>query len=908
VNIAFVRHAAAQIACLFGFAATLPGAFAQSVDDRFAPIVTGEVRALAVLADGAVLIGGDFSAVDAQPHRNLVRVKAGGAADTVIAIDADGPVDALLVQSDGKVLVGGRFQQVNGSARSHLARLNADGSLDGAFNASVDGGVAAIAVQSDGKIVVGGVFAQAGGQPRAHAARLNADGSLDATFRADTDAAVQAIGVQRDGRIVLAGAFAQVGGQAHAYLARVDAAGAPDAGFAPAPDAAVRLLQVQADDSLVVGGDFNQIGAAPRRHLARLNRDGSLASAYAHLQGDFVPQALATQPDGKLIAAGDGSVEQDGQTRTRIARFASDGSLDAALRSDEALNAAAIAVAVQSDGKLVLGGAFSQVGAEARAGVARLHADGALEKAVVTAANELVRTAAVQADGKTLIGGNFTEVQGTPRSGLARLNADGTLDTAFAADANGQEVRSIVLQGDGHILVGGLFFGIGGGSQPYLVRLAADGSADASFAPAINDGVNTVAQQTDGKIVIAGYFTQVNGQAQRYLARLNADGTLDAGFAPALDVAATLLTMQSDGRIVVGGFFTQVNGQPRQYLARLNADGSLDANFAPDPDWLPQAVLQQKDGKLLLGGPFFRVYGQYLPWLVRFNLDGTLDETFASFDPQQGNNIVTVNALAQQADGKLLVGGAISGIHDEAHANIARLNLDGTLDDSFSTQVDVMLGVYTIAVQADGAIWIGGDLSAVDGIARDHLARLPPTEAALQSMDLADASTRLQWRRSGTAPEFSRAEFALSLDGTAWNDLGAGQPGADGWSVSGLSVPRNAPVWLRARGHVPSGFSVGSESLLESMRLVYLPGFNATAAANEGGRIEPPIRGVDAGATATFTLTPDAGYQIDRIGGSCGGSLSGNVFTTAPLQADCTVEAVFVAEAERIFADGFETR
>jgi uncharacterized delta-60 repeat protein len=135
-------------------------------------------------------------------------------------------------------------------------------------------------------------------------------------------------------------------------------------------------------------------------------------------------------------------------------------------------------------------------------------------------ANNGVDTLAVQPDGKVLVGGAFTILGGggtgtTPRNYLGRLNADGSLDASFNPGANG-EVYALTVQPDGKIVVGGAFTMLGGGgtgttSRNYLGRLNADGSLDASFNPGANGAVYGVAVQVDGKILVTGGFHTLGG-------------------------------------------------------------------------------------------------------------------------------------------------------------------------------------------------------------------------------------------------------------------------------------------------------------------------------------------------------------------------------------------------------------
>jgi uncharacterized delta-60 repeat protein len=146
-------------------------------------------------------------------------------------------------------------------------------------------------------------------------------------------------------------------------------------------------------------------------------------------------------------------------------------------------------------------------------------------------ANLAVDQLALQPDGKVLIGGSFTSVGGTARNRIARLNADGTLDLSFNPGASGTgTVRTLMLQPDGKVLIGGNFTSIDGTVRNRIARLNADGSLDLSFDPGsgANGIVMALAVQPDGKVLIGGGFTSVNGTARNRIARIEAVLPLDS--------------------------------------------------------------------------------------------------------------------------------------------------------------------------------------------------------------------------------------------------------------------------------------------------------------------------------------------------------------------------------------------
>jgi uncharacterized delta-60 repeat protein len=195
---------------------------------------------------------------------------------------------------------------------------------------------------------------------------------------------------------------------------------------------------------------------------------------------------------------------------------------------------------------------------------------------------------AIQPDGKILVGGTFTQVNGIARNYLVRLNSNGTEDTAFCTNLGtgfNSDVTAIAVQSDGKILVGGFFTTLNGTTRNYLVRLESNGTVDTSFYTNLGTGFNgtvqTITVQTDGKILVGGAFSSLNGTARNGLVRLESNGTVDTAFYTNLlgGFSGTVWTtaVQSDGKILVGGANTVLSGN--LYLrsfVRLNPTGTID--------------------------------------------------------------------------------------------------------------------------------------------------------------------------------------------------------------------------------------------------------------------------------------------------------------------------------------------
>ncbi|EKE67204.1 delta-60 repeat domain-containing protein, partial [Oceanibaculum indicum] len=180
--------------------------------------------------------------------------------------------------------------------------------------------------------------------------------------------------------------------------------------------------------------------------------------------------------------------------------------------------------------------------------------------------------------------------------------------------------------------------------------------------------------QPDGKILIGGRFTSYDGTTRNRIARLNTDGSLDTSFNPGsgADDNIYALVLQPDGKIMIGGNFTSYDGTARNRIARLNANGSLDTSFDPGSgaNSTVQTIMLQPDGKILFGGSFSRYDEMARMRFARLNANGSLD---TSFDPGNGANN-TVYSIAVQPDGKILIGGAFTSYDDKTRNRIARIN------------------------------------------------------------------------------------------------------------------------------------------------------------------------------------------------------------------------------------------
>ena len=458
----------------------------------------------------------------------------GGKVTTAIGSDID-EAHAVAIDSDGKIVVAGRSN--NGTdADFAVARYNADGTLDTGFGTggkvttaigSDDDEARALAIDGDGKIVVVGNvrLAQSGNDFAMGVARYTAAGALDTTF--DTDGKLtldfssthgdyaHAVAIDSDGKIVVAGRVFVSGEDFNFAVARLTPAGALDTGFD---------TDGKADYSLNNNGQWGE--------------------------------AVAVQPDdGKILVAGsswipaaDGTPAQDFDFA--VARLTPAGALDTTFSGDgwdtrglgtnSAYGQRAEAMALQSDGKIVLAGRAWVPGENWNFAVARLTTAGALDTIFnssgyritpVGSGDDQAHAVALQSDGKVILAG-YSHNGSDNDFALVRYNTDGTLDTTF-----GQDGADTGDDPDGYVTTA-----IGTGTSDEAHAIALDSSGNILLA-----GFSVASGNAD--IALARYYS---GQAQQPtpldLSSLTVESTTDGTtwtalpLSPAFDSATTAYT------------------------------------------------------------------------------------------------------------------------------------------------------------------------------------------------------------------------------------------------------------------------------------------------------------------------------------------------------------------------------
>jgi uncharacterized delta-60 repeat protein len=608
---------------------------------------------------------------------------------------------------------------------------------------------------------------------------IETDGTLDLPFDAGkiTNGWVVDSALQPDGKLLIAGQFTNVHGITRRGIARLNTDGTLDLSFDPGagPDFGVSGLVLQTDGKVIIFGAFDTFGGANRSAgFARLNSDGSIDFSFDPGRGISL--------DG--LHDGTGNATSPGDVRY---------------------------VVLQADGKIVITGTFSYIitapgTVVARSCVARFNSDGSFDPSYDPGAG-FVNTqdpfpqhfltyglvAARENSGKILIQGSFDTFDGHPVPGFVRLNTDGSFDGTFnPGTATTQVVNGLFVQANGQIVVFGSFTSFNGAACSGIVRLNNSGQLDGGFATASFANydeipiIDRVAQQANGKLIIGGFFHSLGGAVAHNVVRLETNGTRDPSFVgpgtgPSAYRVSSILVRPSDGKIFLGGYFSTYGGVPRSNLAWVNDNGSVDSTFiglegVADSSQQVYALAVQPDGKILVGGFFSSFQGTPHYNIVRLNPDSTIDPSFDATLGTEGS----IRAMRIQPDGKIVIAGNLRGVNGVARNHIARLNPDGTLDTSFDPGTGANSTIYALSLDASGNIYIGGAFTSYNGVPRLRVAKLRATGAIDPTFNLSGGGA------SGTV-------YAIA------------PPDADGIVIGGAFSYNGAAVGGIARLNVATG-------------------------------------------------------------------------------------------------------
>lgn len=331
---------------------------------------------------------------------------------------------------------------------------------------------------------------------------------VDPNFSSQIHGTVHALNVDASGNILVGGEFQKVNGLARANLARLTPNGTLDPEFSATTDAAVFAISGSSGGAIIIGGAFN----SPNRHVARLLPTGEFAPLDVSASSRI--DCLATAPDGRTVFGGPFR-SVNSTTANYLGRMSASGALDSTFSSGllpaMSIEAGADAIALQSDGRIIVGGNFCT--SNGFATLLRLNVDGSVDETFTGNHGPILYPKAILAlsDGKLLVSG----IANSSGDGFVRrLNSDGTVDGSYQSLTFDGSVEAIALDPLGGLIIGGTF---GGG----IGRLHADGAQDTSWDVSTDGAVKAIAIHGNDGVLIGGAFHTVGGRAQSGLARIS---------------------------------------------------------------------------------------------------------------------------------------------------------------------------------------------------------------------------------------------------------------------------------------------------------------------------------------------------------------------------------------------------
>lgn len=584
----------------------------------------------------------------------------------------------IKVQSDGKILVlGGCY--VNNLVKGNIFRLNQDFTIDETFSIGVLSGLLRnLAIQNDGKILVSGGFTKLNninlpnsgisGVTTVGLIRLNSDGTLDTTFNyTNAGNIIDKVEVQTDGKILQ---MSSTG-----YLNRLNTNGTVDYtfrnGFNNAAysnlknfwrlqDNRIAVLVQNNDGMFLYVQDSQGLFSSPSnfQSLPINNSNVGMPSS-----GVLRVNAVIMQPDGKLLVGGEFNKYDGVNNVSRLMRLNIDGSLDTSF---------------DTGNELILNSGFNPI----ISGVVKYCR---------------VNSIAIQSDGKVLIGGIFDKYNNFISKGLVRLNSNGSIDLSYdmSKGIDGMEndnnaVNDIILIQSGAIITQKQ--GISTYKEKYIVRntFAINNSGDLKSNSSNNFDATKIIKDSNGNALLVGRSSFTN---QRGLKLTNPNGdiitnpNLTLGFDWEDNVSFSTISMnnfqvescfdaeiQPDGKIIVCGVFRNYNNTIANRIIRLNSDYTIDSSFNTGSGFnasyaVIRSIVLLQTGKIIVAGSLGGVYNgtSFSGNIIRLNSDGSFDTSFNYIG--SNSEILQIEA---QSDGKIIC------------SNGQRLNQDGSVDNSFT--------------------------------------------------------------------------------------------------------------------------------------------------------------------------------------------------------------------------------
>jgi uncharacterized delta-60 repeat protein len=457
---------------------------------------------VSVLNDDSILVGGAFNNFNGVERNLILKLNSDGLLDTSFNlgnITVDGivtiplQVKTILPLNNNELLIGGYFLHFNSIYRNGVMTIENNGTITEFNNGSGLNGSGAVTRKLlktyDDKYIILGGFVKYNGQTNKNIVKVNNDGSIDTSFNSGsgTDFIIYDADFQSDNKIIIVGGFTKYNNISKNYICRLNPDGTLDTTFSIGTgfNNNVFKTKVLTDDKILVLGNFTSYNGTAVNKLVRLNSDGTLDTTFNIGTVVGLINSFEVDSNNKILVSGNFNNFNGFNTFTLV-RLNSDGSVDTSLFIEYQPDSTITAIKVQDDGKI-------------------------------------------------LVGGYFTNFNNSNSSKLVRLNSNGSVDgsfnigTGFNFSGSGY-INNITILPNNKIIVSGIFDSFNSTSIRNFLRLESNGTLDATFNSGfeLDNNISIYEILVDGgKLLIGGSFTKYNNVGKNRIARLNMDSLLN---------------------------------------------------------------------------------------------------------------------------------------------------------------------------------------------------------------------------------------------------------------------------------------------------------------------------------------------------------------------------------------------
>ncbi len=669
----------------------------------------------------------------------------------------NGDVLAMTRQLDGKILLGGGFLAYNGNVVNGMVRILPNGQIDTTFNTGTgfNAFVSAIEIMADGRILVGGAFSEYNNTPCKNLIRLFPDGTLDTTLQLNfTTSLVHKVKVLQNGKMLIR--CNENSTQLVKSITQIDANGTRDFSFDFSLNQPARDFYIDDNNNILVTGGFTVQGSY--KGLVKLNSNGmyDLTFGFPFFFGSV--SDLKQKTDGSYVLSGSISNILGLPTNTCFFVTTPQRTVDTTYKYAAMYGAFNIFQNfVQSDGKIVVMGNFSNFNNVQINRLLRINTDGSLDSSFFyrTGAAYAATDMVIDRQNRIIISGrNALTYNNSRANNLIRIMPDGNIDVSFFKSKFWNTALALDIQQDDKILVTGTDYRVNNTSiYNNVLRLNDDGSIDSTFMMSLNyynsnTGLfKTIKQLSNGTIIVGGDFPHFRGEYYKNLVLLNADGSINASLDSTrkFNGAVNKIIEDQNGKIVVIGDFTHYNGQLHSKIIRFNSDFTIDATFVTGQGFSTSGVtdiLEQPDGKYVVSGPFFWYNQHSSQGVIRIKNNGDVDSSFI----RNHQFSSPIKSMDIQTDGKIVVGGDFISSAFGNFKYFARLNTDGTIDSLFSINNKFNNSITKIKVDKVGKIVAAGNFTGIENVGRNRLAKILNCTNTYYFEDNLSTCDSLSWR------------------------------------------------------------------------------------------------------------------------------------------------------------------